>query len=466
MIEGKIPANLLEQIPIARNDITFFCREFLGMELFSNQETWLRHSNKLINVLVPANRWGKTVITAAKHIHKAFFKIGIGGGEAVLVGDYKTLNVAPHSDIARVMFEYIPQLVKGEFAYRDPKTGKRMPNKSKIPWFYSDSKETPYMEVRFDNGARFMSRSTAEDKGTSIQGKTFAYISYDECCRSHWLDYEINANLLPRLTDFGGELDLTSTPDRESPSLVDYHTLYMKGKEGVEDYYVQEGVVDENPFLDPREVERRRKKTDPELREQIFEGKFVFAASSIFDPDEVNALFDVDMEFEEAQFKHNYLIGIDLASGEDYTVICVLDATATPHRIVRWVRFQGKSRPPQAQFQMIRDIHEHYSKGNSVDAILDASSMGGQFASAFLSDVITKNVPFTQESKKALISNLKDTLGDALVRSPEIKELRKELLLYRQDDKKLQTDSVMSLALACYGLIDYRMPAPYESRTM
>jgi len=384
------------------------------------------------------------------------------------VGAYRTLNVAPHSDIARVVFEYVQQIVLGKFSYWDPITKKRKTNKSKIEWFLpkGGAKETPYMTITFKGGAIFMSRSTAEDKGDGIQGRAFAYISYDEACRSHWLDYEINANLLPRLTDFGGTLDLTSTPDRESPSVTDYHALYTKGKEGMEDYYVQEGIVYENPFLDHVEVKRREEKTDEALKEQIFYGQFVFAASTTFEPWEIDAFFDKNLSFEEPIGDHSYVMGIDLATGEDYTVITVLDVTKEPYKIVHWRRWQGKSVVPQAQFEIIRGIHKNYGKhAKSMDVILDSTAMGGQFAASFLSDIITKNVAFTQSSKRSLISNLKDLLAKKL-RSPEIKELRKELLLYRDDDRKLTTDSVMSLALAAHGAIDYQMPEPYAARTM
>lgn len=460
----ELPKELIEKISRARSDIPFFAKEFLGLELFPEQEYWLRHSNKLINILVPANRWGKTICTAIKHIHYLFFKIGLGAE----VGAYKTLNVAPHSDISRVVFEYIQQIIAGKFSFRDPKTGKRRTNDSKISWFLPKEgvKETPYMTATCKNGAVFMSRSTAEDKGDGIQGRAFAYISYDEGCRSHHLDYEINANLLPRLMDLGGTLDITSTPDRESPSLTDYHALYTMGKEGIEDYYVQEGIIYENPFLDHKEIKRREAKTDEALKEQIFYGQFVFAASTQFEPWEIDSFFNKHVEFEDPKRGHYYIIGIDLASGEDHTVITVIDVTSEPYKVVHWRRFQGKSLPPQAQFQIIRDIHTNYSKGASIDAILDSTSMGGQFAASFLSDIITKNVPFTQSSKKGLISNLKDLLGREKIKSPEIKELRKELLLYRTDDRKLTTDSVMSLALACLGVIDYQLPAPYESRTL
>ena len=40
------------------------------------QIRWLRDANQMINVLVPGNRFGKSVVTAMKHIHRCVFRVG------------------------------------------------------------------------------------------------------------------------------------------------------------------------------------------------------------------------------------------------------------------------------------------------------------------------------------------------------------------------------------------------------
>ena len=53
----------------AVNDPVLFCREFLEFEPHKGQAEWLENSNRSQNLLVTGNRWGKSLIEAAKIIH-------------------------------------------------------------------------------------------------------------------------------------------------------------------------------------------------------------------------------------------------------------------------------------------------------------------------------------------------------------------------------------------------------------
>jgi hypothetical protein len=82
---------------------------------------------------------------------------------------------------------------------------------------------------------------------------------------------------------------------------------------------------------------------------------------------------------------------------------------------------------------------------------------------------------FTEGSKRLLVEHLRNVLGHGynaripnapfgLVRAPRIPVLRDELTFYTWMDKKLQTDALFSLALACWeGLWDELGEASFGS---
>ena len=410
------------EIDKGREDPVYFAENFLGMELYPEQKIWLSNSNKPINILDPGNRWGKSAMIAVKHIWFHFYQKTGEGLNREEMGQYMTCNLAPHSEVAKVVWEYVWRITLGEFSYFSPREEKMVKNKSKIAYFYDSRIEKPFPQVTFSSESGkslFLARSTSEDKGSSVQGKSFAYISYDECCRSNALKYEIESNILPRVSDYNGMVDLLSTPDQESKSIYDYYSLCQTAEKDHERYYLQHGSVFENIFLPPESRDKIDQDNQGELREQIISGKFIFAASTVFTYDEVEQIFDNTLSYSDAEKGHNYAMGIDLAAGEDHTVIYILDVTAVPYRIVRKTRFKGRERPPQAQFQIIRNAFYDYSvlktlpdwydrkqvlmeegeyneakiaevaqQSGKVQTAMDATGMGGVYAQSYLSDIL------------------------------------------------------------------------------
>lgn len=466
----QIPQSLLLDIAKGRTDPVFFAKTFLGIDLHEGQRAWLLNSKAHINVLVPANRYGKSVTLAVKHIWMCFYKIGLGKAkqQAWANSDYPTLNLAPHSDLSKIVFDYIRSIIAGNFAIKDLETGKVNSNKSLIPWFIAKERELPIQAIDFWNGSRFTSRTTGEDQGDSIQGRAYAYVSYDECCRSHHLQYEVDSNLLPRLTDFNGPLDLVSTPDRDSPSLIAYYAFYKKGIDREPGFYAQEGTVYDNPYISKVSVDSRKSIVDQATSDQTLFGKFIFSGSAEFNAAEIMEMFDDKMEFASVKQNRDYVMSVDLARGSDFTVIYVGDVTdyklnQGPITICRSERFQGSTKYAQVQAQVIREIYSHYRKyGGFVDVIIDSTGFGGKVMSDLIMDVGPDNIDITGKNRGDLLANLRQFIALKKIKSPLIKELRDELSIFREDAKDVHDDCVFSLALLAWKARSVDMPLPYS----
>jgi len=482
-----LPQGLQYDLTKGYNDIPHFAEKLLGMPLHEGQRTFYKNANQKVNILVPSNRWGKSIAAAIKHIHHCFYKVGIGRGntEAHQKAHYQTANLAPHSDATKPVFDAIKAIMTSSFAIPQS-DGSVENNRCLIDWFIDYDhirNSTPYY-IPFVNNSGILFRSTGEDKGDSIQGKTFGYISYDEGGRSNHLEYELNSNIMPRLADLNGSLDLISTPDMKSSSILYHYELFEKGLHHEPGYYSQEGSIEQNFFLlrnNPTYIrdETERLKGDPIL-DQVLYGKFVFAGDSLFPADDIAAAVDESLTGGVSKEEgHKYYIGIDTAMGEDEMVYSVLDATNPDEiRLVRQMSAKGNSKSPQIHMDDFLGLLDSYwdKKHNNVRVILE--TWNGESA-RFYQDLPT-NVQFITKcygswqppgakvvgknnrlvKKAEMIIALRKLLANRKLRIPNEPVLKKQLSIYREIDKDLPTDRVISLSLACWYATDGQPKTP------
>lgn len=483
-----LPAQLQDALTRGYNDIALFSEVLLGLPMHEGQKTFLRNAHAKVNNLVPANRWGKSITIAVKHIHHNFYKVGVGRGntEAHNRTQYRTANLAPHSDATKPVFDAIKAIMTSSFPIPQ-EDGSMINNKCQIGWFLREEgirNSTPYL-IPFINNTEILFRSTGEDKGDSIQGKNFGYISYDEGGRSNHLKYELDANIIPRLADLNGSLDIVSTPDMRSASILDHYELFEKGINHEPGYYSQEGSIAENIFLlrnNPTyiEDETARLKGNP-LLDQVLYGKFVFAGDALYPTKDIMASKDESLDggvrYEEG---HNYTIGIDTAMGEDEMVYTVLDTTDYPYRVVRQMAVKGNSKSPEAHMNDFLDLIESYmvSKPGTTEKLTDniriiLETWNGE-SMRFYKDMPQniqqatycwgsgqpEGIPPSVASahrriKKAeIVLAPRKLMSKDQLRIPNEPSLVKQLSIYREDDTKLPTDRVISLALACWLATD------------
>ncbi len=432
-----------------------------------------------INILVPSNRWAKSTTIAIKHIWKHFYKIGIptGNQEAWGKADYRTANVAPHDSLVEPVFNYIDQILTSRYMLRLP-DGHTTTNKCQIPWFYLQDRTLSTAPRRqfFLYNSYIEHRTIGATAADSLEGKPWGYISYDEGGRSDHLEDEINGTLLARLFDWNGELDIPSTPNQNSASILYHYKLYQDGLLRLNDTYTMEGSLRDNIFFSEEQIERQYKlyENNP-LRDQVLEGKFSFAGDNIFNADDILAAEDDTLDDGVRREEgHTYVIGIDTAIGSDEMVYTVLDTTIRPFRLVRMVACKGNSKSPQMHLNDFIDLFESYQDDSRANVKVMLETWNGESVRFYKDlpysiqlvtkcygswqpghasfDNKNKPKPRTSDVKKAdILLALKKLLSAKEILIPKGNtKLIQQLSIYHEDDRKIPTDRVISLCLAAW----------------
>jgi hypothetical protein len=488
-VNSVLPPRLQWVLTQGRNDVVLFAEELLGMKLHPGQKTFLREGKAKINLLVPCNRWGKTITIAVKQIHKNFYKIGLPTGNAVAHAraEYRTANIAPQSAMTEPAFKAMKAILTSSFPIPQP-DGSLKNNECLIGWLYDADKtlNTPPYKIQFTNNSYCEFRTLGADKGDSLQGKPYGYISYDEGGRSDHLESEIWDAVLPRLFDWRGELDIVSTPAFDSQSILYHYKLYQEGLNGVPGRYTQKGKLDDNIFFSEEQIQEQKDTYNGhELYEQVINGEFVFAGGAYFPYKDILAAIDDSLTDGVAhEENHSYKLGTDTAMGQDEMVHMVVDDTRdaegkltpeNPMRLVRQVAFKGSSKSPQTQILDFCDLFDSYNREGKARHMLETwNGESGRFYLDLPRHIQRKTRTYgawlppghqkllkdkdgrgTRDVKKAeILIALRKALASGTIKIPNDSKLVQQLSIYREDDNKLDNDRVIALALAVYLATD------------
>jgi hypothetical protein len=191
-----------------------------------------------------------------------------------------------------------------------------------------------------------------------------------------------------------------------------------------------------------------------DLVPQNIDGYFLEGRSSFFAQSAVDAAFQADrQELVPALPGHRYVQGVDPALTFDSTWSFILDVS-DPNRVAGVsARHQtGRTTGPVIA-ALVTNQHAAYTgKGVTCTTGVDTTGFGGALFRDSL-PIPIKSVEFggTRGRKLKLLIDLKRALETnklSFPRSGPWLTLRRQLLGYRLDDKKLQTDAVMALAVA------------------
>lgn len=463
---------LREAFARGRDDIAFFAEFFLGVTLHDGQVRWTENSTRKINVLVPGNRYGKSVVTAVKHLHKNTYKKGRGWHEfhfgkkpfsedAWRAAPYSTINCSISADQSEIVFREAIALI----------------NRPTFRPFVKGTPVTPFPRIELWNGATMHARSTS-DNGKYIDGHHYAYMSYDEAGWEPQLDWLLGTVLLPRLVDWGGNIDLVGTPKGRGY----LYQVMMRGLNGDPQVYSQAGSTYENPYINPEELkalEESLNAISPKLARQALYGDFIDADGLVFTFEQVQGNMlradelvahveyvangvDYQLEGWNPDPTRNYVVAFDLARRNDRTVGIVLDVTERPFTIVRMLMLTQC--PWELQYEYIRKFGQRYN----CLPIIDSTGVGDVVDSELTTRGIRhKTFDFNDGRgilKERLITNLQNALDYGrpaagsedeelqwgLLRCGLFTPLLDELAVYERDDRKLSTDCVMALAIAVW----------------
>lgn len=508
----------IELVKIGRKDPVFFANKLLGLDLHDGQKLWLYATTKTQkekvfqlgiglkkwsddraafdamweisefkrNILVPSNRWGKTFVTSVKHIWYNFYKKGARGlPDEIAVLRCGTLNLSPHSNQCQAGYDYVLDILQSKFVYN--LNGESIKNKCLIEDFL-DHVSAIKRAIFFKNGTSYKAVPTGEDQASSLAGTPYLYISYDECAQSSHLQAELPAKIMSRLIDFGGPLDLVSTPEVDRPSHQYFFHIAKKGMACEDGWWTLIGKLSDNGFLGEKESRlalESIKATDPAKYRQVAFGEFITTGKKMFDSLLVERIWDRERP-ERPEMDHKYLLTADWGFSDtgDPTVFYVLDYTDLDNprkvpgaRIIRIAyRESIKGGSPFAVMAMARMLQREW---NGADFIHDATALGGLMIKKMLREldmqkmndfavgenkvdmlftllmVLTANrqVKVDEEGK---VIDLNFNFGR--LRGFYIPELESQMGNYQYNpdkgvsDKKLEQDDIMSLGMGIWWL--------------
>jgi hypothetical protein len=253
----------------------------------------------------------------------------------------------------------------------------------------------------------------------------------------------------PMLADSQGWAMFISTP-RGKNWLYD---LYTKQDPDLETWHYPTAV---NQYIAQEEIEQMKKDMSERLFRQEILAEFLDEESGVFR----KVRTCITGKFEYPVLGRFYIMGVDLAKTQDFTVLAVFD-TITRH-CVAFERFQDISWTEQKV--RIQQLANRY---NNALCFVDASGVGDPIYEDLLtSGVSCEPFKFTNESKRQLIEQLAISIEQRLITFPAVEELIAELdsfeyeltergkIIYGAPEGK-HDDCVIALALANWGLRQY-----------
>lgn len=411
----------------------------LNMTPHKGQEEFLSKSIHRENLLHPGNGFGKTEVLAGKHIYFILKHFADGS-------DYKTLNIAITTDQASLVLD---RMVK--FISNSPLLNF---------WLFADRKNPivkfPYPVIKYCNGARTEGRTTKR-KAEAVEGMEFGYITADEIALEMHLEFIRDKILLPRLRRWeDSQMDFSATPKGLN--------AYYRVKVDIERRggYIRGGDSYENPHIDHKLLDYQRTTWSEAKINQIIYGKFIETSEMMF-ASRIEKLFDDKYSLEEITKGNKYIEGWDLARGRkgslsDQTVGFRIDKTKIPFHIVKRWGFQipwteaereninAMEKREIEKSSLEREIRNaHYD--SQAEVFLDSTGLGDTLWGMLMD--IAGPIDFRGGRKDFLLDHLQAVIDAGLIKSPFIPELADEMTVYQRDDKLLDTDNLMALAIAC-----------------
>lgn len=505
-----IDAWRLQEI-IKTNDIQAFTNEILEMPTHPGQNMWFKKSTKAINILKPANQWGKTTAEAIKHIYHAVCKPQLNRFDMNFQDrfdfKYKTLNFGKTYEVAKGVSEHLIDIVEGRYLLPDGNY-----NKSLLKgWAITSTWDAPKLpQINWWNNSVTLIRSY-DGLGESFKRLRLAFISGDECGDIPELNLFLNGTLLPRLFFFKGGVDLVGT---SQPKGVEYEDLAKLAEEDFREhgedsmYFIisynsdpEMATVYRNDFMPREGVEQIENISDPELRKQIIQGQYVDWNKHLYTWEELNQMFTPDLPYDpETGFTEwpdregFYVFSVDLAASEDETSCTCLryrietrledgSLKVYPHRVVYHKAWKGSSLPLSLQYEMITQDFLIFKRVAPMRTkfVYDAGSLGGKNAGQAFAPL--HGFPFPPkgrsyaEVKAEGMGKVKEVLGrgrsfsideksrrvdtnnqwGGVRASLQLRELRRQLEVASKDDDKLKNDQYTSFMQAIH-LVESRAP--------
>ena len=400
-------------------------------------------------------------------LHHALYKLGLANPTQ---GDpdshrrwadspYEWYHVGIQQETAELVFREIENILSGAHPAQRGRgcaiikeLGKVIDTQKKYRGEYAWVKFNPVL-----GGASIHFRTT-QDRAKALLGKDMNGISFDEAAFEPHLLMIYQEVLNLRRLSTGGPLHFIGTP---SEGINDYAELWEKGNP-------------ENPAKDEKFISFRlstrdnigygltQNNFDDVVRQQAeylipqnIDGYFIEARDAFFWSQSILACYRTLDDDVKPERGHRYIQGVDPGISHDATWAITLDITSRSKiRGVR-IRKRGGKQSISAVVNMVREGHLLYSQdGAFCTTIVDSTGLGGRlFQQEFSMIRPLRGFDFggTKAKKVELLNDLKAVIDKGQIELPmggPWDELKRQLLIYKLDDKKLEQDAVMALAIA------------------
>lgn len=288
---------------------------------------------------------------------------------------------------------------------------------------------------------------TAE-RPDNLRGFTLSGVVVDEYAMIQPIYKQI---LAPALSTTNGFCYFISTPKGKNH----FYDLYNKALEQKELYDVFSFPSETSSFISKQEIDLMKKELPLIIYKQEILAEFIDNNTSFFvgfDKCFNDSSIDNLPYIKKPSIGNSYVLGLDIAKHEDFTVITILENNS--NELVYFERFNKKDYIYIAN--KVKEISKLY---NNALVVFDATGVGEVFKE-LLDSLEISNIPFVfnKTSKQNIIYNLALGIEKQNISFPKIKELVDELSVfegYSKDGKLVLSapsgkhdDIIMSLALA------------------
>jgi len=276
------------------------------------------------------------------------------------------------------------------------------------------------------------------DRPELIEGFAYKFIMLNEAgiiLRKEYLYYN---SILPMTLDFNPDFYIGGTPKGKGL----FHELALKAAdpEKKDQEFFRFSSYD-NPYLPEDQKQKLINEIPRSIQAQEIYGEFLEDSSTVFRNIDKCAISG----FQEPEKNKKYILGVDLARLQDYTIITVMDNDGNQVYIDRFNEIDWKIQRERIEF-----IARKY---NNAQTWLDATGVGDPIYQDLVDmGLDIQPYKFTNESKKQLIQTLMLSLEQE-----KIKILRKDLAPIQYNEMV-----IFEYEMTSSGLIKYQAPEGYH----
>lgn len=251
------------------------------------------------------------------------------------------------------------------------------------------------------------------------------------------------------------------------------YDLYLKGLKGLPNWKSWSFPTKINKYIDENEISQAKSDMSDRLFRQEFLAEFLDDETGVFK----RVRSCIVGELQSPIIGRFYVIGVDLAKTEDFTVLTVIDSRT--REVVAHERFQNIDwREQKIRIQVLAGRY------NNAMCVIDSSGVGDPIVEDLVNAGISlyynegkAGYKFTNESKCKLIDQLAIAIEQRQITFPNIEILIDELMNYEYaitDNGRItysapsgkHDDCVISFALAVWGIRSYLYTAQVSSKQL